>query len=525
MKAKFTMLLFSICTIGLSQVTVIENQNVGVGTETPVAKLQIVEESNGPALEITKPRYSNSNIRFSSTEPNLSYSQISADGHQNQAIYIELDKSGLSTFDQFKINKDGNTNLYYIDSADEQHWYVEGIEKMTMKKTGYFGIGTTDPLALLHVNGTGRIKDWVFWQTNTGASYLENYGSESMTIRNTAVNKNVSFQSRTSAGYYSFLLNSPSGNYTLLQGYKVGINGIGQTGTPTATFHIKSDNVNDAVKIWDHAGNTLFQMKKNGYVGLGTSSPNSKLHIDDYSPVITLRRNTNSGGYTQGIQTKLQDGTPNWFYGNHGGNFVLSRGAYNTDQVFKITPGTNTQAAFSCQLKIDLPSYANATTNAPVEISNNKGAVSMFLGKYENTSSYLVNESSGDIRFNGSQVAWGDLAYYPNGDINGGGFGHFRFSRAGSSINTTPSGKLGVGNIYVHEKVGINTTAPSADLDVNGTAEISGKLTLNNVLNLQPLSNAPQPANTGDIYIDDGTVNNNGDVKLRYYNGSTWVNL
>ncbi|WP_205945796.1 hypothetical protein [Pedobacter frigiditerrae] len=49
--------------------------------------------------------------------------------------------------------------------------------------------------------------------------------------------------------------------------------------------------------------------------------------IYDYSPGLTLQRNTASGGYTQGIQTKLQNGDNNWFFGNlHDGQWIVSKG-------------------------------------------------------------------------------------------------------------------------------------------------------------------------------------------------------
>ncbi|WP_199562620.1 hypothetical protein [Pedobacter chinensis] len=51
--------------------------------------------------------------------------------------------------------------------------------------------------------------------------------------------------------------------------------------------------------------------------------------IYDYSPGIVLKRNTSEGGFTQGIQTKLADGTDNWYFGAlHDQHFVVSKGDY-----------------------------------------------------------------------------------------------------------------------------------------------------------------------------------------------------
>ncbi|TCC87302.1 hypothetical protein EZ428_21615 [Pedobacter frigiditerrae] len=51
--------------------------------------------------------------------------------------------------------------------------------------------------------------------------------------------------------------------------------------------------------------------------------------IYDYSPGLTLQRNTANGGFTQGIQTKLQNGDNNWFFGNlDNGQWMVAKGDY-----------------------------------------------------------------------------------------------------------------------------------------------------------------------------------------------------
>jgi hypothetical protein len=62
--------------------------------------------------------------------------------------------------------------------------------------------------------------------------------------------------------------------------------------------------------------------------------------VFDYSPQINLQRNTTNGGYTQGIQTKLQDGTNNWFFGNvQPTDWRVSKGDYSNPLMLVTSSG------------------------------------------------------------------------------------------------------------------------------------------------------------------------------------------
>jgi hypothetical protein len=81
----------------------------------------------------------------------------------------------------------------------------------------------------------------------------------------------------------------------------------------------------------------FFSILDTGNVGIGTSTPIEKLEIagnakiSSYSPMLILQRDTPTGGFTQGIQTKMQDGTNNWFFGNVQSNrFSVCKGDFNT---------------------------------------------------------------------------------------------------------------------------------------------------------------------------------------------------
>ena len=84
--------------------------------------------------------------------------------------------------------------------------------------------------------------------------------------------------------------------------------------------------------------------------------------------------------------------------------------------------------------------------NVPLTIHGpDKNAITLMLGNAANgVGSFGANDYSADIRFNGSNVAWGDISYYPNGDSSGGSF---RFSRNGSTVSSTPNAAIGCGGL------------------------------------------------------------------------------
>lgn len=62
--------------------------------------------------------------------------------------------------------------------------------------------------------------------------------------------------------------------------------------------------------------------------------------VYDYSPTLVLQRNTNDGGYTQGVQTRLTDGTNNWFFGNLlAGEWMVAKGDYNNPKLTILSSG------------------------------------------------------------------------------------------------------------------------------------------------------------------------------------------
>ena len=189
-----------------------------------------------------------------------------------------------------------------------------------------------------------------------------------------------------------------------------------------------------------------------GNVGIGTD-PTRPLHLHNTSQASLLvsgtapqiRFNSDSADGTdneRGI-VGLATGANQFMSSASEGDLVIrseNNGAiffgHGTNQVCLLRP-----AGF----EVSGASSTSATAaGTPLYVKSPPGTISMFVGRSDSTSSFGANDYSGTIRFNGSDVAWGDISYYPNGDSNGS----FRFTRNGSTVGTAPNATIGVGAVY-----------------------------------------------------------------------------
>lgn len=103
----------------------------------------------------------------------------------------------------------------------------------------------------------------------------------------------------------------------------------------------------------------------------------SSVTIQTYSPLLYLKRDTNQGGYIQGIQSQQVDGTNNWFMGNMGENlWGVSKGDYQNPAFGVNSDGNVRIGAVTDTGNSALRIYRNE--NTLVEIVNSLGRFQMF---------------------------------------------------------------------------------------------------------------------------------------------------
>ncbi|SMC75377.1 DUF4200 domain-containing protein [Pedobacter africanus] len=172
--------------------------------------------------------------------------------------------------------------------------------------------------------------------------------------------------------------------------------------------------------------------------------------IYDYSPRLYLKRSSNEGGFIQGIQTQLLDGTNNWFFGAvHEGKWTVGKGDYQNEKLTVLNNGNVGVGNDSPVEKLDINGrikagdriYANSTdVNALslVQAYNSAGGPSV-LRSYSGTSYW-------------------DFA------ANQGAGGNSLFIGRGIDLSTDNAAITVVSN----NNVGIGTSTPNSKLAVNG---------------------------------------------------------
>lgn len=252
--------------------------NIGIGTSSPSEKLTV----NGPI----RGHLSGGAVQVKTSYGTMDFGPLNA----NYAHFI-TDRP------QFYFNKPIRVNLGIISSYNANlTLQTSGNTRMTMlNSNGYVGIGTTSPGALLDVNGKVR--------TKTHLHVGENYD---------AVNgRGLTVDNGASTGWNLFRLKNNSGTHINVLGN--GRVGIG-TETPSTlldvngTLRFRSLTQNDALtrvlvsdasgnlsyrdastlgssgggsSLWMTSGSTVYY--NGGNIGVGTNSPNARLHIANVS--------------------------------------------------------------------------------------------------------------------------------------------------------------------------------------------------------------------------------------------------
>ncbi len=337
---------------------------------------------------------------------------------------------------------------------------------------GFIGIGTMDPTCQLDVNGainsTSATVNGVPVAT-TATTYWN--GGAGSTINYTAGNVGIG----TTNPVTKLDVN---GDMEILNGGDLLIEKIGGGGTPLRIY-----NDDDALHI-NTAGTPKFYISTSGNVGIGTTSPTSKVHVVGSDERTNLVVESNSATFGPELRLNSTGGGHEWRIVSGSASNPYGAGS------FELWDHTASTSRFGI----------TATGNVGIGTTNpqNKLHVDGFIQLEGDPDAQVLFGTTGmnGKRGIGSLAGWDPTMLYVNGwgDFTGGvSVGHWggpetsdlfvngAIDAASILVNGVPvattattywNGGAGSTINYTAGNVGIGTTNPVTKLDVNGDMEI-----------------------------------------------------
>lgn len=301
-------------------------------------------------------------------------------------------------------------------------WRNQTVEMMRLMPNGNLGINTTAPASKVHVS-------------LSSAGY--------------APNANAGFTLEANGNVYADVI-SGSGETGVLFGSSANATNGGIIYNSGATT--------DGMQLRTGGNATRMTITSSGNVGVGTTSPAVKFEVVDGNWVIPMRvRNTLAGGYslTQYINDNNLFGHIGW--GNSSSPTFANQFYVGTKDAAPMLFTTNDVE----RMRLDVAGNLGIGTAAPafsLDIASTAQAVERITSSAAPTGSVveLKNATAGTntlgaINFNDAANSYpGQVAYHPTGGLT---------LRSGGTarVAVMPNGRVGMG-----------TTTPNADLEVNG---------------------------------------------------------
>ena len=410
--------------------TITSDGNVGIGTTTPGAKLNILHTASTsiPAL------------------------QVASSGSLADNDIVRFQVNGLTN--GFRMFQDATSALKYTF------------------QTGNVGIGTIAPFALLDVRDTMRVSgdinfgsplndvtlSSIAYDNGTGGIDVKSLanlglytaGSERMRITsggNVGIGTTAPTNTLNVKGGLFPLKVEPTGSSTDGVNLTLGYTGLTFNTTAPAykTFAITNSLTGDALGLmnFNNGGSTRMTIANAGNVGIGTTAPTSKLHIEEPTTVSgSAGINVQKTGVTSGNSYGVIAQTTGAGVTNYGGFFTAS-GATNN--------------------------YGLVVSAGNVGIWNTAPAYQLHVGTSSGEISIggtPTGNGSGRLKFiNSNSVTNWQIS---TNDSISSAFEIMPSTVPGGSTFTTPAMLISnVGN------VGIGTSSPAYPLDVNGSAKMT----------------------------------------------------
>ena len=449
------------------------------------------------------------------TNGTINFSGLSADDASNTTILALDGSNNVELLDLSAYDTNASDDLGYTLSAGYVP-YADSTSSITDSGLfftgGQFGIGTTAPSAALDIIGSAEISGSLTLNNinlgssagaTTSGAFLVGVNDEFDNSDSTNVQDVLDdFDAALGAGASLFTDGGATTYLTsLTDNLALGGTGAGAplffneaaellelTNTTSGLSFLVNDSASDA---------TPFAIDAAGQVGIGTTAPSRQLSIYAESggtPSLSVEAGNGSGVFVE-----IANNTNTWYFGQESTeDFIIRDTTGGNNNILTLEDGSANASIYVDASGVGIgntnPSSLFAVGAANQFTINSSGAITAATGI---TSSGTINFSglSADDASNASVLALDasnnvellDISGYDTNaadDITISGTDNrlARFNASGDNVEDSSILDLDTGNVALtidaSGQLGIGTTAPSAALDVIGSGEFSGDLTV-----------------------------------------------